>query len=75
MNQPDSHNVPNLQSDNSMALDALFRRVAERERKVRMQNATAKSDNLGQESLSERLGSTQVEQNLTIHDSENGHAC
>jgi hypothetical protein len=35
-----------------MALDALFKRIAERGRKIRTQNRTASSDNLGRENQS-----------------------
>lgn len=51
MYQANTQTAPILQAD-SMALDALFKRIAERGRKLRTQNKTADSDNLGRETLS-----------------------
>lgn len=51
MLQASPQTSPTLQAD-LMALDALFRHIAERGRKIRSQNQTADSDNLGRETLS-----------------------
>jgi hypothetical protein len=47
----DPQATSSLQGD-ILALDSLFKRIAERGRKLRTQNKTADSDNLGKETLS-----------------------